>query len=283
MHHSSGVSAVETKTVRRTFIDGPFGQIHCRVAVPQAATRAPLVCLHMSPKSSKSFAAALPFLARDRLVIAPDYPGHGESDPPPAEPEVTIEDFARATWAAVDAITSQPVHMLGYHTGSMVAVAAANQRNSDVVSLTLVSAPIYSESELAELNASFSPFPIDAAGSRFTLQWQRVLQHRGPGMTLPLLAESFAENLRGGENYEWGHRAAFAYAESFAAVLATLDHPIYVMNPADSCFEETRRCDSLLRNGKRVDFPQWGQEFFMAYPEDSAEAVLHYLEQQESR
>lgn len=230
MRHCSGVSAVETKTVRRTFIDGPYGQIHCCVAVPQAATRAPLVCLDISPKSSMSFAAAQPFLARDRLVIAPDYPGHGESDPPPAEPEVTIEDFARATWAAV---------------------AAANQRSSDVLSLTLVSAPIYSESELAELNASFSPFPIDEAGSRFTLQWQRVLQHRGPGMTLPLLA--------------------------------TLDHPIYVMNPADSCFEETRRCDSLLRNGKRVDFPQWGQEFFMAYAEDSAEAVLHYLEQQETR
>ena len=270
-------------TVRRHFVDGPYGQVHVRVAVPPSATRAPLVCLHMSPKSSKSFAAALPFLARDRLVVAPDFPGHGESDPPPSEPPVSIEDFARSSWAAIDTLTSEPAHILGYHTGSMVAVEAAAQRPADVLSLVLVSAPVYTRAELDEFDAYFSPIPLDEAGRRFSIMWQRVLEHRGPGMSLPMLAESFAENLRGGEGYEWGHRAAFAYGERFAQTLGRLDHAVLVMNPDDICYEETKRCDALLRNGRRVDYPQWGQEFFMAYPEDAAAAVLEFINRQDER
>lgn len=237
----------------------------------------------MSPKSSKSFAAAMLHLARDRLVLAPDYPGHGESDPPPAQPPVTIEDFASSSWAAIDALAPGPVHILGYHTGSKVAVEAATQRPADVLSLTLVSAPIFSRPELDELEDYFSPIPLDEAGRRFSIMWQRVLEHRGPGVSLTQLAESFAENLRGGEDYEWGHRAAFAYAERFPEVLGKLDHPIFVMNPRDSCFEETRRCDPLLRNGQRVDFLQWGQEFFMAYPKEAAAAVSDFINRQEKR
>ena len=82
----------------------------------------------MSPKSGKNFADVLPYLGADRLAIAPDYPGHGESDAPPAEPHVSIADFAASTWAAIESLCQGPVHLVGYHTGSMVAVECAHQR-----------------------------------------------------------------------------------------------------------------------------------------------------------
>ena len=124
-----------TNTVRRAFVDGRYGQIHTRVVVPEQAHKPPVVCLHMSPKSGRSFADVLPWLAKDRVALAPDYPGHGESDPPPAEPHVSIADFAASTWTVIDALGSEPVHLVGYHTGAMVAVEASglvNGRVSDV-------------------------------------------------------------------------------------------------------------------------------------------------------
>lgn len=265
--------------VKRTYVDGPFGQVHCRVAMPQNATRPPLVLLHMSPKSSREFDTAMPFLARDRIVIAPDNPGHGESDPTSTAP--SINDFARSCVDAVTSITSEPAHLLGYHTGSMVAVEMATMNPDSVLSLTLVSAPIFSERELEEMREYFTPIPIDEEGSRFSIQWQKAVEHRGPGMTLEMVAESYAENMRGGENYEWGHQAAFDYSSEFGTKLAALDHAIFVMNPADSCYEATLRCDDMLKNGHRANFPEWGQELFMAYPEDSARTVLNFIEQHE--
>ena len=57
----------------------------------------------MSPKSGRSYHEILPYLSnKERIVIAPDYPGHGESSLPPSDPHVTIEDFSEAIWCVVD-------------------------------------------------------------------------------------------------------------------------------------------------------------------------------------
>lgn len=268
--------------VRRTFVDGPFGQLHCRIATPEHATRRPLLCLHMSPKSGRSYADILPWLARERIVIAPDYPGHGESDKPPAEPNVTVQDFANAAWACVDAVCAGPVHMLGYHTGSMVAVEAAVQRPNDVISVVSISAPLFSDDELASLSKYFEPIPIDKQGNRFRIMWERVLEHSGPGMTLQMAADSFAENLRAGDDYEWGHRAAFAYGREYRDRLAEVNQPVFVMNPKDDCYEVSKRADTIMRNGERRDYLNWGHGFLSVFAEAAAEDILAFIDQVEN-
>lgn len=268
--------------VKRTFVDGPFGQIHCRLAIPDNAVKPPIVCLHMSPKSGKSYHDVLPWLARDRVALAPDYPGHGESDPPPAEPHVSVGDFARCAWTVVDSIAGGPVHFVGYHTGSMVAVEAAAQRSKQTLSVISISAPVFTAEEQERLDGEYSPIPIDEAGTRFRIMWERVLKHRGPGMTLQMAAASFAENLRAGDEYEWGHRAAFAFAQEYKRRLAEIEQPILVMNPKDDCFEQSQRADQLMRNGRRVDLPQWGHGFLNAYPEEAAEVMLEFIDGIES-
>ena len=275
-----------TERARRNFFDGPFGQVHARVATPplsskRSATKPAIVCLHMSPKSGRSYADVLPLLATERVAIAPDYPGHGESDPPPAEPQVTVEDFAASCWAVVDAVTDGPVHVVGYHTGAMVAVQMAWERPQQVVSVVSLSAPVFTAEERAELDATYSPIPIDEAGTRFSVMWQRVLAHRGPGMTLQMAADSFAENLRAGDDYEWGHRAAFAYSPTYNERLAEVSQPVVVINPADDCFEQSKRADALLQNGRRVDYPQWGHGFLSAFAQDAADAILNFIDEAE--
>ena len=72
-----------------------------------------------SPKSGRSYHEILPYLSnKERVVIAPDYPGHGESSLPPSDPHaVTIEDFSEAIWCVIDDLVGEaPLHLIGHLT-----------------------------------------------------------------------------------------------------------------------------------------------------------------------
>lgn len=272
-----------TARVRRGFVDGPLGQLHLRSAAPAAPVRDPLVCLHMSPKSSWMFRDILPHLALERMALAPDYPGHGESDLPPADPPVTIGDFARSVWAVIDAHTDGPVHLLGSHTGAMVAVEAATQRPQRVRSIVSLSAPVFTPDEIAAFRAAYAPIPLDEAGTRFTTLWARVLEHRGPGMPLTLCAESFAENLRAGDAYEWGHRAAFDYAPLYPERLRGIRAPVLVINAGDDLHDHTLRADALLHDGRRIERPDWAHGYLSVHAREAADLVTRFCNDAEAR
>jgi pimeloyl-ACP methyl ester carboxylesterase len=263
--------------VRRTFVDGKYGQIHCRIAKPENARQAAIVCLHMSPKSSVAFRELLPHLADDRIAMAPDNPGHGESDLPPAEPHVRIPDYAQSAWDAIDALTDGPVHLLGYHTGSMVAVEAARQRPKDVLSIINIAAPIFTAAEEAELDQTYSPLPLDTEGSRFQIMWGRVMDHLGPGVPLQVAAASFAENLRAGDDYEWGHRAAFAWGQTYNKQLAELTHPFLIINPNDDCHEMSLRANDIIKNVNILEYPAVGHGFCSTEPEKLAATIKPFI------
>lgn len=258
-------------------MDGPFGQVHLRDAGGAGGAHRPLVCLHQSPKSGREFAKILPHLARDRRVVAIDSPGHGESDLPPSEDDATIEGFARSAWAAVDALELGRVDLLGHHTGAKVATEMAFQRPDDVGVIVMVSALVLTPEEVAAFQDQFQEIPLDEAGTRFSTMWEKSVEHRGPGVSLEDLAASFAENLRAGEAYEWGHKAAFAYNEHFPDRVAALPHRIVVLNPKDMLYDLTPRVADLLQNGRIEDHPEWGFGFMDADTENAADAILAAL------
>ena len=74
--------------IRKGYADGQFGQVHWR-ALGQGA-RPDLVCIHPAPFTGVAFSTIMPHLARDRRVIAPDYPGYGGSDPHRPDPSVLM-------------------------------------------------------------------------------------------------------------------------------------------------------------------------------------------------
>jgi pimeloyl-ACP methyl ester carboxylesterase len=231
----------------------------------------------MSPKSGRIYERLMEKVAKDRIVIAPDYPGSGESDPPPAEPQVTIEDYAASMWEVVDALDLGSVDILGYHTGSEVAAEAARQRPEQVGNIVMISAPVFTADELAEIQRTYKSIPLDMEGTRFGKMWASVLRHRGPGMTLEMAAASFAENLRAGENYEWGHRAAFQFAPRYAEIVQELPYRITVINPQDDLVEQTLRIIPFLSNGKVINHPEWGHGFLDAHTDSAVEVILQAL------
>lgn len=260
----------------RRYVDGPFGQVHLRTCGEPADP--PLMLLHMSPKSSRGFAEVMgPLAAAGHYVVAPDYPGYGESDAVPDTQTVTVAHYARSCWAVADALRLGQLDLMGHHTGSKVAVEMAHQRPGDVRRLVLVSTAILTAEEQAGFTASYQPIPLDEAGTRFRRMWDLVVQHRGPGMTLEMMAEAFAENLRGGERYEDGHHAAFAYNAVFAERAGALPHPVTVLNPKDDLWAITPRAKDAFSDVRVEDHPEWGHGFFSAYPDDAAAAVLRGL------
>ena len=266
-------------TVRRGYIDGDYGQIHVRKCKARAASgKPPLFCLHQSPKSSGEFEAFLTSASGERDVIAADYPGYGLSDAPPSEGDASIKMYARAMWQMADAFGLGPIDLFGNHTGGMVAVEMAQQRPADVHAIAMISASVLTEEECDAFRKIFVPIPLDEAGTRFEKMWQSIRTHRGPGMTLDMMAGSLAMNLMGGEAYEWGHVAAFDYSAAFETAIQTLPHRLTILNPADMLQEITRRAETLVRNGEVIECPDWGIGFVLAFPEEAAALVLSKLD-----
>lgn len=267
------------RVVRKTYVDGEFGQIHVRMVTDRDnGTKPPLFCLHQSPKCSLEFQAFLGTAARDRAVYAPDYPGYGMSDAPPSEDAATIAMYARNMWQAADALSLETLDLFGNHTGAKVAAEMAVQQPERVHAIAMVSAAILTEEERNMFQDMFTPIPLDLDASRLNISWQRILDRRGPGQTLEMLDRSLYMNMMGGEAYEWGHVAAFAHGKPFEAALRSLPHRITIVNPVDDLTEATRRAIAIMRNGEVIECPEWGNGFLEVFASETADLVLGKLD-----
>ena len=139
--------AGQISQVRRSYIDGPFGQLHLRIARPAEDTGKPtLMCFHMSPMSGRIYENFLADMGTDRVAIAPDTPGYGASDAPPSPPEII--DYSKAMAHAIDVLgLSGPVDVMGYHTGAKVALELAILRPQQIRRLVLISAIILTDAD----------------------------------------------------------------------------------------------------------------------------------------
>ena len=89
---SSMTSTRETMTYHRVAVDGI--NIFYREAGPKDAPT--ILMLHGFPSSSRTFDPLIPLLADRYHLIAPDYPGFGNSDaPPPAEFSYTFDHWLK--------------------------------------------------------------------------------------------------------------------------------------------------------------------------------------------
>lgn len=263
--------------VRRRYVDGPFGQIHLRLTEPVAG-QTPLVCLHMSPMSGRIYERLLADLGRDRWAIALDTPGFGMSDAPETPPE--IHDYSNAVLAGLEALEiSGPVDLLGYHTGSIIALDLARHSPMSVRRLALVSAPVFTQSEQDELLAEYGYKPPALDGSHLIRRWKGYVHHNlnlGNGLTLEQVNDMFPDALLGRNRASWGHRAALTHDLDLG--LPEVEHPVLVLNPADDLEEFTRRVGPLLRNGKLVELPSWGPGFLEVSTHAAARLLRSFLD-----
>ena len=264
---------------RRAYADTSIGQIHYRYAAPETPTDlSPLLLLHMSPASSLIYENFMNLMGESRACIAPDTPGYGNSDSHESPPR--IEDFAAAMIELVENLDlDQPIDVMGYHTGSMTAVAMANQAPETVRKLVLVSAPIFTAEELKRFDQIYNTDSIwTPDGEKLLSLWKWFVEFFQVDTvnTVEAAGRIFYERLSGRERYWWGHHAAFEY--QFAAALEQVNQPILVLNPNDDLAAMTPRAEPIMRNGRIHDLPNLTHGFLDSHPTEVITILQDFLD-----
>ena len=262
--------------VRRQFIDGRYGQMHVRVARPEHPTQVPLYAVHQSPSSSVIYLPLLQTLGVDRVMAAGDTPGFGESDPPDSPPEV--EDYAATHGEAVDALgISGPLDVMGFYTGSKIAVELALQRPRQVRRLVLLGAVIYDDAELKDEQHLYRRDEYSWDGAHLMGWWRHLVRGAPKPYPIDLFQRHFAEILRGGPNSFWGHRAAFNY--DLRDKLPDVDQPTLVIKSADPQGDKTQRALQYLKRGTLLSFPYRAQGLFDLHTGEVERELRRFLDQ----
>ncbi|MET0365585.1 MAG: alpha/beta fold hydrolase [Sphingobium sp.] len=261
--------------VRRHYVDGPFGQIHLRIA-GEPSERPALLCFHMSPMSGRIFANFIAEMGRDRLAVAVDTPGFGMSDTPAEMPEVA--DYARAMAAVIDALgIDGPVDLMGYHTGSLISCDLARLRPQQIRRVILVSAPLLTDEERAAMRDLYRETPPSLDGEHLMKRWRGYVHHNlGRGLDLEAVADMFPDGLLGRNKAWWGHRAAFNHQPDMG--LPEVKQPVLIINPDDDLRPFTPRARDLLVNGHIVDKSAWGHGFLDASTAEAAALARGFLD-----
>lgn len=263
--------------IRRLYLDGPFGQIHVRVAEAAGPRRSvpPLVLLHQSPLSGRMFERIMPLLAAGRTVIAVDTPGYGESDRPAERPP--LAGYSDAILAALAPRFGARFDFLGYHTGTVIAADLA-ARTRAIRRLVLVSAPLFPEARrqalLTQLRSPEVPYADD--GSHLLPLWTGSARSRPEGQSMDDMARLVAEKLRPGRFREWALLSAIE--ADFSRILAAVRQPTLVLAPHDGLEVASAAAAHALAHGRLVDLPALKYGLFDANPAHLATLILEFLE-----
>jgi len=263
--------------VDRSYVDGRFGQLHIYVAGSEhKSEKRPLLCFHMSPFAAVIYENFLAEIGKDRLAIAVDTPGFGNSDPPPEPP--LLADYAAAMGDVMDALELDTVDVMGFHTGSKTCLEVARQRPDQVQRIVMVSIAFWTEAERAERSVIIRAPEITEDGAHFARYWQELIRWSMEGRTLEMIADSFYASQLNPAITHWGHQAAYQY--NVEQAMAEVDKPILVLNPEDDLWEQTPRIKPLLTQpgSQFVDLPGWAHGFLDLKTAETAALIRSFLD-----
>ena len=114
------------------------GDRRMRVRDEGEGKRPPLVCVHGAGSSSVVWMDAVRRLSPERRVVAPDLPGHGQSDRWHPPDDVTIAMYRDAVGTVCAELKIERAVLMGHSMGALVALAAAAAWPERVAGLILV-------------------------------------------------------------------------------------------------------------------------------------------------
>lgn len=188
------------------YVTSRFGQVH----YVEAGSGDPVLLLHQTPRSWTEYQDVLPLLGATHRAIAMDTVGYGNSAKP-AEDQ-SIEQFADGVEDLVDALGLSAFHLVGHHTGGVVAVEVAARLGERVRGLVLSATPFITPEKRAR---AIWQRPIDWVqpkpdGSHLVELWNRRRQYYQPGEEAAL-HRFIADAVRVLDRAEDGHIAVRQY------------------------------------------------------------------------
>ncbi len=159
----------------RHFVRLTAGQAHFRSAgSSRPGGPPPLYCAHASPGSSLGLAPMAAQFGIDRLVIAPDMLGNGDSDPPGRE-STTMDFYTDCAVELLDRLDLDQVDFYGLHTGAQIGLELAIRYPHRVRRLVLDGAPLFPPELKRELLTHYAPqVTPDVYGGHLAWAWNFV-------------------------------------------------------------------------------------------------------------
>ncbi|WP_405865904.1 MULTISPECIES: alpha/beta fold hydrolase [unclassified Streptomyces] len=246
-----------THDIRHNYADTPFGQLH----YAECGTGDPVLMLHQTPRSWTEYLDVLPLVGTAHRAIAMDTLGYGASAKP--QGPHSIERFADAAEALVDALGLERLHLVGHHTGGVIAVELAARLQDRVASLVLSGTPFIDEEKRRTAGERKLVDHVDPRpdGSHLVELWNRRRGFYEQGQEAAL-NRFMIDALTVLDRVEEGHVAVRQYemdrrlprvTARILAVCAAGDH--YSL-PALEKFAAAVGCETRVMTGGHVPLPE---------------------------
>ena len=223
--------------MRRTYFGAPHGQLHAYLWHADNEKN-PLLCLPPAPHTGIYFKTLAKHL--DWPIIAVDYPGTGGSDRLKGKPK--IEDYAAALKSIIEA--SGPVHLLGFHSGCLVALEMAQKLGDQIAELILIDGPFFDAAKRETYKAGFPDITLIEDLNDLEAGFDTNVYKRRDQIGGARAQEIWIETLRAGTGYNDLFQAAFAYDVETA--LSRCHRHVHVLATQSSLRQVTRDAADVL-------------------------------------
>ena len=245
--------------VRKGYASTPIGQIHYRMVTPAKDTgKPPIIFFHPNPFSSLYFVYMLEEMGQDRVAIAFDTPGYGESDKPKAPH--SMEQLTKGMAAALESLGygekgKGKVDVSGYHTGAYVATEITAARPDLVRRAVLVGVPFWEGEELEKQRKRLLiDKPLTEEPEHVLKEWKAWVTDRNPNIPLQRAYDVFVESLQSGSDIWWAYNAVLNY--DARPRYQVINQPVLLLNTGGGLATFTRNILPLLMKGKLIEVPE---------------------------
>jgi pimeloyl-ACP methyl ester carboxylesterase len=283
---SHAAQVAESTASYRTYIDGPWGQVHVRV---DGRSHAPTVILvHQMIWSSQQFHYAQQELsARGVRSIAIDLPGYGMSDGPPAPP--TAAEYAEVLLPVMKHFGLKATNFLGVNEGATIICAFADAHPSMVKSL-IIEGPLVVDS-IGQAKYFSQPHEYQAprlGGSHLQELWRHLnsadttisagpMQSiAGSKLSVGAMQSILLSVFTAGPNGWFAQDAAYRY--DLEVLLQRLKTPVMILTYPGQQFRQAALSIEAVRPDFAVRNLDWdGVAASYDAPAEWADAVADYL------
>lgn len=262
-------------TVTRHFVELPHGVVHYATA----GQGEPVLLLHQTPRSWDEYRDVLPLLARKRRTIAMDTAGFGDSTPLPAAHNA-IPAWADVAIGLLDALEIEQAHLVGHHTGAVIAARIASSAPGRVRSVVLSSSPFDdAEARAAQLasKAIVDDVEPQADGSHLLELW-RIRAAFYPEGNIDLLERFLVDALRAGPLAAAGHQIVASF--DVPAAVSTIRCPVLLLGAPDDpyAYPAFAKMRAALPDAQAVEIAGGMVPLPDQLPEQFATAVEQFLD-----
>lgn len=217
---------------QKAYVGIAGGQIHYAMMPGEGV---PIVFIHKTVSTYRMWLPVMQALAHLGIkapMYALETPGFGESFDP--QGPVAIEQYADWLGDAIAALGIGRCHIVGHHTGAVVALALADRRPALAATLSLIGVLPLTPEERADHGTRFgTPFTPEATGAYLQDTWNYV---RWAGASDPFLANrEMSAMLRSWQTRSWTYGAVWNY--DFAAAFQRVAGPLLIMSAPDDVLQ----------------------------------------------